>query len=204
DSRLAGALRGRNVVVSIAGLEAPDPRRLTPPSAAPVRWVGGGEPPELRRFAGWLGSVDAVDQAAAGRGLISTDSTGQIVRRVPLIADVSGTVTPALTLEMWRVATGTPAFAVSAPRSGVMQVAVGDIHIPAQDNGSVWLRYGRHDPARFVSAAEVLAGKADPELFRSKLVLIGVTGLGLLHFQATPLGERVPGGGLHAPLIEQG
>ena len=84
-----------------------------------------------------------------------------------------------------------------------MEVAVGDIRIPAQGNGSIWLRYSRHDPSRFVSAADVLAGKADPELFRSKLVLVGVTGLGLLDFQATPLGERVPGVEVHAQLIEQ-
>ena len=66
-----------------------------------------------------------------------------------------------------------------------------------------WLRYSPHDPARFVSAAEVLAGKAAPELLRDKLVLVGVTGLGLLDFQATPLGERMPGVEIHAQIIEQ-
>jgi CHASE2 domain-containing sensor protein/serine phosphatase RsbU (regulator of sigma subunit) len=202
DSRLAAALRGRNVVMSIAGLEAPDPRRLAPPAAAPVRWIAG-EQPELRRFPGWLGSLDELDRAAAGRGLISSDATGRIVRRVPLIADVAGTVTPALTLEMWRVATGTPAFSVREQRGGLLEVAVGDLRIPAQRNGSIWLRYSRHDPARFVSAADVLGGKVSAELFRSKLVLVGVTGLGLLDFQATPLGERVPGVEIHAQLIEQ-
>ena len=202
DARLAAALRGRNVVMSIAGLEAPDPRRLTPPSAAPVRWLAG-EQPELRRFPGWLGSLDELDRAAAGRGLISSDATGRVVRRVPLLADVSGTVTPALTLEMWRVATGTPAFSVSHQRGGLLEVAVGDLRIPAQGNGSIWLRYSKHDPARFVSASQVLAGKANAEMFRSKLVLVGVTGLGLLDFQATPLGERVPGVEIHAQLIEQ-
>lgn len=202
DARLAATLRGRNVVLSIAGLEAPDPRRVTPPTAAPVRWASG-EPPDLRRFAGWLGSIDELDRAAAGRGLISSDATGSIVRRVPLLADVAGTVTPALTLEMWRVVTGAPALSVRPLRGGLMEVAVGDIRIPAQGNGSIWLRYSRHDPSRFVSAADVLAGKADPELFKSKLVLVGVTGLGLLDFQATPLGERVPGVEVHAQLIEQ-
>jgi len=202
DARLAAALRGRNVVMSIAGLEAPDPHRQAAPAAAPVRWIGG-EPPELRRFAGWLGSLEELDRAAAGRGLISSDATGRIVRRIPLLADVAGTVTPALTLEMWRVATGTPAFSVAPQRGGLLEVAVGDIRIPTQGNGSIWLRYSPHDPARFVSASEVLSGKAPLELLRSKLVLVGVTGLGLLDFQATPLGERVPGLELHAQLIEQ-
>jgi adenylate cyclase len=202
DARLAATLRDSKAVLSIAGLEAPDPRRPAPPAAAPVRW-SAGEPAGLRRFAGWLGSLEELDRAAAGRGLISSDATGRIVRRVPLLAEVAGTVTPALTLEMWRVATGAPSFSVRPLRGGLLEVAVGDIRIPAQGNGSIWLRYGPHDPSRFVSAAEVFAGKADPELFRSKLVLIGVTGLGLLDYQATPLGERVSGVELHAQLIEQ-
>jgi len=202
DARLAAAIRSRKVVLAIAGLEAPDPRRLAQPTAAPVRWAAG-EPPELRRFAGWLGSLDELDRAAAGRGLISSDASGRVVRRVPLLADVAGSTTPALSLEMWRVATATPAYTVRPLRGGLMEVALGDIRIPAQGNGSIWLHYSRHDPARFVSAADVLAGKADPELFRSKMVLVGVTGLGLLDFQATPLGERMAGVELHAQLIEQ-
>src|SRR5258705_409802 len=46
-------------------------------------------------------------------------------------------------------------------------------------------------------------GKASPALFRDKLVLIGVSGLGLLDFQATPLGERIPGVEVHAQILEQ-
>ena len=49
----------------------------------------------------------------------------------------------------------------------------------------------------------MLSGKAAPELLRDKLVLIGVTGLGLLDFQATPLGERIPGVEIHAQILEQ-
>ena len=202
EARLAAVLRENRSVLAIAGLEAADPRRAAPPAAAPVRWAGG-ELPQLRRFAGWLGSVDELDRAAAGRGLISSDATGRVVRRIPLIADVAGTATPALSLEMWRVATGAAMLSVSAPRSGLVQVAFGDVRIPAQADGTIWLRFSRHDPSRFVSAAEVLAGTADPELFASKLVLVGVTGLGLLDFQPTPLGERIPGVEIHAQLIEQ-
>jgi adenylate cyclase len=48
----------------------------------------------------------------------------------------------------------------------------------------------------------VLAGKAAPELLRGKLVLIGVTGIGLLDFQTTALGERIPGVEIHAQILE--
>ncbi|TMH99256.1 MAG: CHASE2 domain-containing protein, partial [Betaproteobacteria bacterium] len=48
-----------------------------------------------------------------------------------------------------------------------------------------------------------LSGKAAAEFFRDKFVLVGVSGLGLLDFQATPLGERIPGVEVHAQILEQ-
>src|SRR6185503_2062218 len=41
------------------------------------------------------------------------------------------------------------------------------------------------------------------DLLAHKVVLIGVSGLGLLDYQATPLGERIPGVEVHAQILEQ-
>lgn len=202
DERLAAAIRGRHVVLAVAGLDEPDPRQPGPPRAAPVRWAGGTSA-ALRSFAGRLGSLEEIDRAAAGRGLISVDTRARIVRRIPLIAEVAGVAVPAFTLEAWRVATGAPGFGVRSTHSGLLEISVADTRIPVQHDGSLWLRHSRHDPQRFVSAAAVLAGEADAQLFQNKLVLVGLTGLGLLDFQATPLGERVPGVELHAQALEQ-
>jgi len=124
ETRLAKVLRGQKSVLAIAGLEAPEPGHAAP-GAPPVRWAGG-EIPALRRFPGWLGSVEELDRAAAGRGLISSDTSGRVVRRIPLLADVAGTATPALSLEMWRIAAGGPALGVSAPSQGLMQISFAD------------------------------------------------------------------------------
>jgi serine phosphatase RsbU (regulator of sigma subunit)/CHASE2 domain-containing sensor protein len=202
DARLANAMRGARVVVAIAGLEAPDTRFTTPPGAAPVL-VRSVPAPSLAQFPGHLANVPVIDHAAAGRGLISADAGDRIVRRVPLLASVEGILLPALSLEMWRVASGATGFAVGKAAGGLHRVSFADAHVPMQPDGSVWLRYSRHDPARFVSAADVLAERVDPELLRGRLVLIGVTGVGLLDYKVTPLGEQVPGVELHAQLIEQ-
>jgi serine phosphatase RsbU (regulator of sigma subunit) len=42
----------------------------------------------------------------------------------------------------------------------------------------------------------------DPEALRSKVVLVGITGLGMLDFKTTPLGEQVPGVEIHAQVVE--
>ena len=187
DERLAAALRGRNVVVAIAGLDERTPQTRPP----------------LRQFSRVLASLPEIERAAAGRGLISVDAPDRIVRRVPLVARVGEDVVPALSLELWRVASGARGFTVQPGPHGLLQVAFADRKVPLQRDGSMWLRYSRHDPMRFLSASAVLGGRADGQLLRDKLVLVGVTGLGLLDFKTTPIGEQVPGVELHAQLIEQ-
>jgi len=203
DERFAQALRAGKTVLAVAGLNDPDARFPGPPQVAPVRFRQTGEL-QLRMFAGRLASAETIDRAAAGRGLISVEASDRIVRRVPVLAEVAGAVVPALSLEMWRLAAGAPPLIDVAGRAdGLIEIRIGDFRVPAQRDGTMWLRYSSHDPTRFVSAAEMLGGNLNLELIKDKLVLVGVTGLGLLDYQATPLGERVPGVEFHAQLIEQ-
>jgi serine phosphatase RsbU (regulator of sigma subunit) len=109
---------------------------------------------------------------------------------------------PALALEMFRTASGESAVTLWVATHGLTRVGVGTLTIPTQPDGSVWLRYARHTPARFVSAADVLAGAADPALFERKLVLIGVTALGLADRRPIPGGGTMDGVEIHAELIE--
>ncbi|HEY7600448.1 MAG TPA: CHASE2 domain-containing protein, partial [Candidatus Limnocylindrales bacterium] len=202
DARLARAMGAARVVVAVAGLEGRDERFPAPPAAAPVL-LRSAEPPALRYFPGHLSNVPTIEQAAAGRGLISADAGDRVVRRVPLLGTVDGVQVPALSLEMWRVASGAPGFTVRPAPGGLYQVSFADAHVPMQPDGSVWIRYSRHAPERFVSASDVLAGRVDPEMLAGRLVLVGVTGVGLLDYKVTALGEQVPGVELHAQLIEQ-
>ncbi len=202
DAALAQSLQGGKVVMGIAGLEQRDRRYPFPPRAAPVRLASMRELP-LRRFDGHLQSRAEISRAAAGLGLISAESSDRIVRRVPLVARVGPVVVPALSVEMLRVAAGVEMLRIQDRGGERVLLGIGDLAIPVQSDGSFHVYFGPHDPARFVSAEEVLSGRAAPELLRDKLVLVGVTGLGLLDFQATPLGERIPGVEVHAQILEQ-
>jgi adenylate cyclase len=202
DAALAQALDGRKVVLGIAGLDYRDRRFPHPPQAAPVRQSSTRELP-LRRFEGHLQSRAEIDRAAAGRGLLSVDSPDRVIRRVPLVARIGEVVAPALSVEMVRVAAALPGLRIEDRGGERVTLVLGDLVIPVQSDGSLRPYFGPHDPGRFVSAEDVLSGKAAPELLRDKLVLVGVTGLGLLDFQATPLGERIPGVEIHAQILEQ-
>ena len=201
DEALANTIRGQKVVLGIAGLEAPNPKFLQPPGAPPVRAVNAPDL-NLRRFAGHLPSLAIIDGAAVGRGLLSVDPESSVIRRALLAGLVGDVVVPALTIEMLRVATQTSLLLVGHGRDQI-DVRLGDVAVPADAGGRFWIYYGPHDPARFVSAADVIDDRLPADALQGKLVLLGVSGLGLLDFQTTALGERVPGVEIHAQILEQ-
>jgi serine phosphatase RsbU (regulator of sigma subunit)/CHASE2 domain-containing sensor protein len=202
DTVLADAIRGQPVVLGIAGLEGRTPDATTAVRHAPVRSIGGDSASFLRRFEATLHSVDEIDRAAVGHGLTSVDLERGVVRRVPLLARVAESLVPSLGLEMLRVAEGGPPVSVRVSGAGIETVGVGAFVAPSDPDGSAWIHYARHDPDRFVSAADVLAARMDPTLFQGRLVLIGVTALGLSDHLATPVGDHMSGVEIHAQFLE--
>jgi len=84
----------------------------------------------------------------------------------------------------------------------VEAVSIGDLSIPTQHDGSVWIHFSRSEARRFVSAASVLAGAVEADRFERKLVLVGVTATGLSDYRATPVTNRMAGVEIHAQLLE--
>lgn len=200
DSILAGSIRAAPVALGIAGLEAGADFPGAP--LTPSLQKGADARESLRYFASTLRSLPEIDTAARGHGLLSADTEGGVLRRVPLVARVGSTPVLHLSLETLRVASGEPLFVVQGGAGGVEGVGIGDLVVPTQSDGRLWIHYTPHDSGRFISAADVLNGEADNAQIESKLVLLGVTGLGLIDHQTTPLGERMPGIEIHAQVLE--
>ena len=200
DSLLAAAMRGRKVVLGIQGEESPDARfPQAPRGPAIVR------PPNIdkamRHYVGHIRSIEPIDAAAAGRGLMNSGPVDQVIRQVPLVASVQGTLIPSLGVETLRVGIEAE-MRIEPARGGLLTLRFGDASTTLQDNGTSWLRIGRHDPARFVLASDVMERRIDPEAIRDKAILVGINGLGVLDFKTTPLGEFIPGVEIHAQVIE--
>src|SRR5262249_17870718 len=203
DAALARAMLHRPVVVGVAGLdgrEATSARSALP--QVPVRLVGGDARAFVRPFEAALRSIDAIDAAAAGRGLLSVDLERGVVRRLPLVAAIGPTLIPTLGLELLRVASGEPGFSVRVGPGGIEAVGVGDVVVPTEPDGSVWLHFTRHDRGRFVSAVDVLAGRVPAEELSRALVLVGPTAVALSDYQVTPVEEQMPGVETHAHPLE--
>jgi adenylate cyclase len=159
--------------------------------------------PYLVTFPGLLRNVIPLELAAAGRGLFSINpETDGIIRRVPVIMDAQGTLVPSLTMEMLRVVTHSSAILVQVNEAGVRTVAVPGLVIPTDRNGQFWVHFNKHDPARYVSAKDVLQGKVPEDRLRGRLVLIGTSAIGLLDTKTTPLDPVIPGVEVHAQILE--
>jgi adenylate cyclase len=202
DTVLARTLQASPVVLGIAGLEAEVAGTRRNLRRVPFRTIGGDPRPLVRRFDATLHSTEEIDRVVKGHGLLSVDTERGVVRRMPLVATVGDALVPAFGLEILRVAAGGAMVTVRTGASGVEAVEIGGLAVPTEPDGSVRIHFARSDPERFVSAADVLAGKVDRQLLERKLVLIGVTALGLSDYQATPVADRMPGVEIHAQLLE--
>jgi len=207
DAELAAAIGAGPVVLGIAGMPDATGKTLRAPPFMIVdpdkRTGSAGAAPKVGRFGGAIPSIDELDRAASGHGLLSVNDPAKgIIRRIPLVSSINGTLTPALSVEMLRVALHAPVLRLQVAGPAVQAVSIGNFTAPTEEDGSVRIHYSPRDARRYVSALDVLNGKVDPLTLQGKLVLVGMTGLALTDYQNTPLGEPMPGSEIHAQLLE--
>jgi len=122
-----------------------------------------------------------------------------MVRKVPLMAQRDGLVLPNLGMQTLSIYLDHAPMKVSADVTGVTRVSLGDHIIPTDANGAMLLNhYGPGMTFTHVPAADVLAGRADPALFKDALVLFGATAIGIFDMRPTPFDEKFPGVENHA------
>lgn len=206
DDALASAIgRGRVVL----GFAAKPGGVQSPPPARPFRLIYSGAPPGpfLHSFSGALCSLAVLENAAAGCGLLTfiPDSDG-VVRRIPLMAEISNRVVPSLAAESLRVAQGRQNYIIRTSDkqgSGVQEIRIGDLIAPTTPGGEIWLHYSRPVQDRFIPAWKVLAGQVPREQVEGRIVLIGASAQGLMDLRFNSLGQVTPGVDVHAQAIEQ-
>jgi adenylate cyclase len=205
DAIFAEAIQNAGgVIVGQAGASEPvaGPDTETMPRAGFA--IRGPDPRRfLLRFPGLLRNIPPIEQAAAGRGLFSIEPEPDgIVRRVPVIMETQGQLMPALTMEMLRVVSGSSAILIRTNQAGVETVAVPGLQVPTDGGGRFWVYFNKRDPARSVSAADVLSGRMPSDRVRDRLVLIGTSATGLLDIKTTPVQPDMPGVEVHAQILE--
>jgi serine phosphatase RsbU (regulator of sigma subunit)/CHASE2 domain-containing sensor protein len=204
DDRLAQSLRAAPTVLGVAGFDFETLTTKSGLRTVPVQTTGADPLPFVRRYPQVLASLPQLQAAAQGQGVESFDADESIVRRVPMVVAVGSQIVPSLAMEMLRVATGSASVEVSTSEHGIDKVSTADLTVLTQPQGDVWLHFAPRQQAteRWLSAADVLAGKAPPDAIANKLILIGLTGSGLNDMRITALRELVPGVEIQAQILE--
>ncbi len=215
DGQLARALAAAPSVLVMAGVteatqrstqqSTQQPVRAAPVTVRSVHHLAGTSaalPPHVAWFAGALSSIERLDSQAKGWGLFTADSTRGVIRRMPLLASINGTLVPSLAVEMLRVAQQAPAMQLIVSGAAVRALKVGRLELRSEADGAVRVYFSAHLAQRFVSAVDVLEGRVDAKALAGQLVLIGLTGVGLQEDQDTPTGERMSSTEIHAQLLE--
>ena len=169
-------------------------------------------------------NLPVIEAAAAGDGFLNQYlDWDHVVRRVPLILTLSAkgsaqasavTPYPSLAAEALRLAFGASTYILRASGAngernfgqdtGLTAIRIGPVTVPTDAAGRVWLHYAAHDPDRYISAADILAGTFDPARISGHIVLVGTSASGVINdLQATPLARGVPGVEIHAQLIDE-
>ncbi len=166
-----------------------------------VREVGGDPRPFLTSYRSMLRSLPEVSRMAQSQAAITDepDEDG-LVRAVPLLTLAGGQLTPTFALDVLRIAEGIPSITVTTGAAGIESVTLGDRVIPTNAHGRVYLHFGP-PRARFNSAAKVFDPTFDLRQFNKQIILLGVTGLGILDQKLTPFGVT-QGIDVHAQVIE--
>ncbi len=213
DQVLAAAMRKVPVVTGfiLTG------RGASRPPAAKAGFAFAGTDPlgHVDDFPAAVPNLPVLEAAAEGDGFLNQYlDWDHVVRRVPLILKLNGKPYPSLAAEALRVAFGASTYVGRAAGAngennfgedtGLTALRIGRMTVPTDAAGRVWLHYARREPARTLSAADVLAGKFDPALVAGHIVLVGTSAAGVINdLQATPLSRAVPGVEIHAQLIDE-
>ena len=203
DEIFARTLKETRVILGQSGHHREIGDFNRPIKSPPFASIGGDPKRYLPQFAGLVRNVEILEEAAPGHGAVTLlPDTDNIVRRVNGAIVVRDTILPSLVLETLRVATGNSAIAIKMGEAGIESYVVGGVELPSERDGRIWVYYGAHDPKRYVSAHEVLAGTVPMDRLANKLVLIGTSATGLFDIKATPLNPVMPGVEVHAQLLE--
>jgi serine phosphatase RsbU (regulator of sigma subunit)/CHASE2 domain-containing sensor protein len=183
DQQLAEAIHAAPVILGMSAL--PDPPNASAETferdeTDPLRFVP--------HYASALRSIEVIDRAAQGHGLLVRNPEDQVIRRIPAISRIDQDVLPSLPLEILRILAGEPALRIDSDAAGVKGLNISDRYIPTDRDGGWWLDYGAPLQATHPSAAELMEGKIPPDLIADHIVLIGATATAVQDVVATPLG----------------
>ena len=210
DELFAAALKDTPSVLSVVLGDGAD---TTVQAKAGYAFAGDDPRPFLMGFKGASRNLSEFEDAARGIGAFNwVADRDQIVRRVALMFRLDQTFVPSLAAEALRIAQGANTYVLKASNAsgetafgqstGLNHIRIGDVEVPTDAGGGVYLKFRHFTKAAYIPAWKVLAGEVSQEDIEGRIILVGTSAPGLLDLRATPVDAAVPGIDIHAQLLE--
>jgi adenylate cyclase len=210
DGLFAQSMRGQPVVLGYNVV--PDQKKGVLPEPAFTEEELNGKEVLAYSSQGYEANIERLQEAAAGAGIftVDTDPDG-VVRSASLLQKIGDGYYPTLSLAtvaaFLRAEATRPNFDGGDMASLVMFADSDTREIPVGVGLTTTVQFrGTGGPSggafRYVSAADVLAGRTPPEVLKNAIVLVGTTAPGLQDLRTTPVNKDFPGVEVHANIIK--
>jgi adenylate cyclase len=142
---------------------------------------------QLLPYGGIIANIPELENNSVGAGIVSTEpEIDGVVRRMPTVAVVDGTLYPSLALETLRVIAGDPNFQIKLNQFGVEKMRIPQFGvIPTDSEGRVWIDWSQRNKS--VSVANL------PDDFEGAVVIVDVTAAGIANPVPTAMGAQYAG-----------
>ncbi|OIO00541.1 MAG: nucleotide cyclase [Desulfovibrionaceae bacterium CG1_02_65_16] len=218
DALLATVLKGKPYVLGFyfsfakaqAGQQASETTQAEEDDIKPAQvsvLAEPGAPAPDKALHSALGAVrplPVLARAATATGFFNaTPDPDGILRRVALLINYQGRLYPCLALATLMQAAGEQNLLLKLDTQGANSMRFADSVIPLDRAGQMLVNYrGGANMFPYVSAADIMAGKADPALLNGKIAFIGTSAAGLRDLRATPFSAVYPGVETHATIVD--
>ena len=160
-------------------------------------------PAELARIQGYGGNLAHLQAHALGGYFNALSDSDGVVRRLPLILGFEGGTYPSLALALAQASFPGEArlFDRSASTDPALGLRLGDIEMPLNADGTIYIPYRPQPGFRYVSAVDVLNHEVPMEVLDGRIALVGSSAPGLADLRVTPIGNLYPGVEIQANVI---
>jgi adenylate cyclase len=169
DATLARALEQYPVVLG----SVPSERTKNKPRAPGSAVINSDYQDQIVQYPGLIANVPALENAAAGIGIVNTlPEIDGVNRRLPLVVSVNGKIYPSMSMEVLRVAAGDNTVQVKLNEQGVEKMRVPKFGPITTDSlGRIWIDSTQR--ANSVGLTEL------PDNFDGAIVIVGTSAAGL-------------------------
>jgi len=162
----------------------------------------------IPRMIGFESNLDVIQAGADSSGFVSVypDSDG-VIRRAPLLLRFEDKLYSSLALEVAKIYRLADSITLETYPEGELEklaaIKLDDLVLHTDAKGQVLIPYrGARGYFPYISASDVIEGRADQALLQNAIVLVGSSAIGLADLKPTPLSPSFPGIESQASIVD--